>query len=229
MRRDVATQLEQLKNRLNGYVAMLVYRYANLCVEANPVSLLSVQVKVEDSLKNIEDVAKVAVHETYHFIVVPIFEEDLYAIGQAITKEHPEFKQEVKTFDEYNEKDPEGKYLFYTMPEVNKDRRDAMLEAIKALLDECKEKMGKAQQDCMKQLAVLQADASPAEIEKTTEKVKEIVKHYDDLREQNHDQKKKEIEDAFALYEQKQAAKEAEDQEQQEAAGNPTQMKFEEN
>ena len=227
MKRNVASQLDQLKSKLTGYVGLLSYRYANLCIEANPLALFSTQVKVDGQLMKIEDVAKVAVHEKYHFVIIPNYEEDFFPIGQAIMKEHPEFKQEVKSFDGYKEEDPEGKYLFYTMPEVNKDRHDTLLKAVDALRDECTEKMSLAQESCTAQLAIVQANASPAEQEQTADQVKEIMDKFNEMRDKVHDQKTKDIEDAYADYQARQAEKEAEKAKQQEESGNPMQMKME--
>lgn len=224
MKRSVATQLDQLKNKLNGYVALLVYRYANLCIEANPIALLPVKVMIENEEKNMEDVAKIAVFETYHFAVIPIYDDDLFAIGQAIMKEHPEFKQELKTLDGHSEDDPEGKFLFYTMPEVNKERHELLLQLVDALYDECKEKMEVAQQTCNVKLAILQADASTEEQEKTAEIIKDIMKQFEDMRDTNRDGKKQEVEDAYEEWQKKQAEKEANKEEKQQEQGNPLQM-----
>ena len=224
MKRAVGQQLEQLKARLGGYVAMLVYRYANLCVEANPFALLSTQVEIDGEKKKIEEVAQVAVHETYHFVVIPIYEDDIFAIGKAILMEHPEFKQEIKSFDGFAEEDPAGKFLFYTMPEVNKERHDIMIQAVDALYDECTQKMTMAQQDCVTQLAVLQADSSPAEIEQVAEVVKQIADFHNDLRDKNRDTKKEEIEKAYAEYQARQEEKKAKEDEQKQEQGNPMQM-----
>ena len=226
MKRAVGQQVDVLKNRLGGYVGLLVYRYANLCIEANPFALLSTQVEVEGEMKKIEEVANVAVHETYHFVVIPNYEDDLFAIGKAIMMEHPEFKQEIKTLDGFAEEDPAGKILFYTMPEVNKDRHDFILKAVDAFYDECTQKMSMAQEDCVKQLAILQANSSPVEIEQVAEYVKKVVDYYNDMRDANRDTKKQEVEQAYAEYEAKEKEKEAEEQEKQQAAGNPLQMKI---
>lgn len=65
---------------------------------------------------------------------------------------------------------------------------------------------------------------SPAETEKIAEYIQEIVKQYNDIRDKCHDKKKKEIEDAYAEYQEKQKEKEAEEMEKRQAAGNPLQM-----
>ena len=224
MKRAVGQQVDQLKAKLSGYAAMLAYRYANLCIEAHPAALLSAVVEVEGESKHLEEVAQVAVKETYHFIVNPIYEEDLFPIGKAIMMEHPEFKQEIKTWDGYDETDPAGKYLYYTMPEVNKDRHDVLIKAVDAFYDECKQKMKAAEQDCVTQLAGLQADSSPTEIEQVAEYVHNIMKTYSDMRDSSHDTKKQEVEKAYAEYQEKQKEKEAEEKEERQAAGNPLQM-----
>lgn len=224
MKRAVVQQIDQLKAKLNGYVALLVYRYANLCIEADPLALLPIQVLVEGEMKKLEEVAQAAVHEKYHFIINPIFEEDLYAIGLAIEESHPEFKQEIKTWDGYEEGDPAGKYIFCTMPEVNKERHDIILQAVDALYDECKAKMDLAEQYCTAKLAVLQADSSAAEKDKIAEYVKQVIDQYTNMRETNHDDKTKQVEDAYAEYEARQEEKKAQEDEQKQEQGNPMQM-----
>ena len=224
MRRDVAQQLDQLKSKLNGYVALLVYRYANLCIEANPFALLPIQVTVDGETRHLEEVANATIHEKYHFIITPIFEDDFFAVGQAIGETHPEFKQELKTFEGYEEDDPAGKYIFCTMPEVNKDRHDFMLKAVDGLYDECKTKMEAAHKVCMVRLEAMMTGASENDIDKLKDYVDQIVNSFSDMRDQNRDAKKQEVEKAYAEYQEKQKEKEAEEKEERQAAGNPLQM-----
>lgn len=224
MKRAVGQQLEQLKARLSGYVALLIYRYANLCIEANPLALLSAFVEIDGERKKLEDVAQVGVHETYHFAVCPIYEDDLFAIGKAIIQEHPEFKQEIKSFDGFDEEDPAGKFLFYTMPEVDKTRHDVMMEAVDGFYDECTEQMEKEQAECTAKLATLQVDSSPAEVEQVAEYVKKVMDTYKGLRDNNRDDKKAEIEKAYAEYQARQEEKKAQEDEKNQEKGNPLQM-----
>ena len=228
MRRAVGQQLEQLKSKLNGYVALLVYRYGNLCIEANPFSLLPIQLMVDGEMRHLESVANVSIHEKYHFIIVPQYEDDFFAIGQAIRESHPEFKQELKTFDGYDEDDPAGKYIYCTMPEVNKDRHDFMLEAVDGLHDECKGKMEAAHKVCMAKLEVMMVGASESDMDKLKDYVDEIVKSFTDMREKTHDTKTQEIEDAYADYQKQQEEKKAQEDEKQQEQGNPLQMKLSE-
>ena len=226
MRRDVNTQLDQLKAKMNGYVALLMYRYANLCIEANPIALLPISVKVEGEQKHLEEVAKVAVHEKYHFNIYPIFEDDFFAIGRAIGEAHPEFIQETKTMEGFDDDDPAGKYLYCTMPIVNKDYHDTLLKAVDALYEECKDKMEVANKACLAKMAILMDGASEKDYKQLTDYCDEIEKQFADLRDKAHDDKKQEIEGAYADFQAKQQELQAQMAEKMQEAGNPLQMKM---
>ena len=229
MRRDVTTQLDQLKSKLNGYVALLMYRYANLCIDANPIALLSITVKVEGEQRHLEDVAKVAIHEKYHFNIFPIYEDDFFAIGRAIGEAHPEFIQETKTMEGFEDDDPAGKYIYCTMPVVNKDYHDALLKAVDILYEECKDKMEVACKTCLTKMAILMDGASENDYNQLKDYCGEIENLFADLRDKMHDAKKQEVEDAYKEYQKRQEEKKAEEQEKQQEQGNPLQMKFGEN
>ena len=179
---------------------------------------------VEGEMKKLEEVAQAAVDEKYHFIINPTYEDDLFAIGQAIEQAHPEFKQELKTWDGYEEDDPAGKYIFCTMPEVNKERHDIILQAVDALYDECKVKMDAAEQYSTAKLAVLQADSSTTEKDKIAEYVKQVLDQYNNMREANHDTKTQQVEEAYAAYQEREEEKKKKEQEKLQEMGNPMQM-----
>jgi len=217
MKRNVINQLEQLKNKMSGYAALLVYRYGNLCVEADPLSLLPVEVFVEGQAMKMEEVAQVAVHEKVHFIINPIYEEDIFAIGQAIQQQHPEFKQEVRTFEGYDDDDPEGKYIFCTMPPVDSDRRKVLLTAVDALYQECKVQMEVAEATCTQKLAVLQEGSTDKEIDRAKEYRETVVKQFTEMRETTYKDKVAEIEAAYQE-QQKERSTNEQTREEEEAA-----------
>lgn len=217
MKRNVINQLEQLKNKESGYVALLIYRYGNLCVEADPLSLLPVEIEIEGETKKMEEVAQVAVHEKVHFIINPIYEEDIFAIGQAIQQQHPEFKQEVRTFEGYDDDDPEGKYIFCTMPPVDSDRRKLLLTAVDTLYQECKAQMELAEATCTQKLVVLQADSTQKEIDTAKEYRETVVKQFTDARETTYQEKVAEIEAAYKEYESGRSSREQTRQEEEAA------------
>ena len=53
--KDIQRLLSEAKSKMNGYVALMMLRYGNLCVKADAISLLSVTVKMNGQESNIED------------------------------------------------------------------------------------------------------------------------------------------------------------------------------
>ena len=60
MKRALSNQYDQLHEKLTGYVAMLNFRFLNMCIKAEPASLIPVKVNIEGSQKNLEQVAMTA-------------------------------------------------------------------------------------------------------------------------------------------------------------------------
>ena len=144
MKRAIFKEYEQYGDDLSGHCARFSYRLMNLCVKAEEVSLLPVEVLVEGDLQKIEECAKIAKKDEYTFMVVPNFEEDLTAVAQGVFLEHPEFIQKVESMT-VDGVDEEGKpvssdmpYLLLTMPAVDDDRYKVLKDSAKALYDECK-------------------------------------------------------------------------------------------
>ena len=130
-----------MESRLGGYVTLLVYRYANLCVKAQPLSLLSAQIIDEEMGEmKLEQVAGVMLLDEYHLKLVPFDPRFNFPLCKAIKLEHPEFKQDLVK-PENGEEDE--RILILTMPEVNKDRRDVLIDSVNVLFDGCKAKMDK--------------------------------------------------------------------------------------
>lgn len=221
MKRSTISKYDQLKERLSGYVALLNYRYMNLCVKVEEVSLLPIKVDVEGESKRIEDVCNIAKKDDYSLMVFPKYEEDLLAISYGIAKSHPEFKQErqnmgVETDDGQN---VDVEYILLTMPEVDKNRYDVLKQAVNILHDECKVDMERAKAETEGEIALLVSDEKESEIDKLKEAVKKLDKTWTDKREQVHDEKLKEIEEGYNRYLQSKAEAEQKLQEEQMTAG----------
>jgi hypothetical protein len=87
------------------------------------------------------------------------------------------------------------------MPVVNKDRRDALLEAVDTLYDGCKAKMDKTCADyhlkLEKKIVVLPTDDERNEAKDALEAK---IKTYQDMADLNKTEKVKEIEEAYQRY-----------------------------
>ena len=97
MKRALSNQYDQLYEKLKGYVAMLNFRYLNMCIKVEPASLIPVKVNIEGSEKNLEQVAMVTKKDDYRFWILPKYDDDMKAICEGIAKVHPEFRQKEMT------------------------------------------------------------------------------------------------------------------------------------
>ena len=211
MKRSVISLFEAMEEKLSGYVAVANYRYMNLCVKAEEVSLLSVRVNVEGEEKNIEEVAQVSKKGDYQFVAIPNYPEDLLPLAQGIAMQHPEFKQE---FDAENVEvgDGEGnpqtvkvKMLILTMPEVDDDRYDVLKKAVDAAYDECKVEMEAVVSQTKTQITPLLAGEEPADVKRVKDGIEKSEKTWAEHRDKFHNEKLKEVEEAHNKWKAKQA------------------------
>lgn len=207
---------------MSGYVALMNYKFLNLCVKAEPAALLPVTVEY-DGTYDIEQVADVTVPEVNQMQVYPKDPALLFAIGKAIALSHPEFKQDIVTEKNDGQEpaatgdDDEDKSILLTMPEVNKDRYDVLTNGIAALYDETKAKLEFNFAGYTKRIAAKLASALPDEMDEAKKAMEEVRKQHTDLAKQYYDAKKEEIEAAYNLYLEKQTSAEKNAMEQEAA------------
>jgi len=199
--------IHEMEGRLNGYVSLLIYRYANLCVKAQPLALLSAEIIDEERGKlPIEKVAGVLMPDEFHLKIVPFDPSYIFPLCKAIKLEHPEFKQDLVVPDDST--DEKERHLILTMPVVNKDRRDALLEAVDTLYDGCKAKMDKTCAEYRlkleKKIVVLPTDDERNE---SKDALEAKIKTYQDMADLNKTEKVKEIEEAYQRYLDEQTSK----------------------
>ena len=200
MKIAIETLIHEMESRLGGYATLLVYRYANLCVKAQPMALLSAKIiDDEQGEMNIEHVAGVVMPDEYHLKLVPYDPRFNFPLCKAIAKEHPEFKQELVMPEDAD--DEKERYLILTMPEVNKDRRDALIDSVNVLFDGCKAKMDKTCAEYRlkleKKIVVLPTDDERNEAKDAFES---SIKNHQEIVDRVKTDKVKEIEDAYQRY-----------------------------
>ena len=134
----IALEINEFQKKLNGYNMLFNYRMTNLCVKAEPTALMPVTVLVAGTEYNLEEVADILKPDDFSFDVYPKNQNNLQPIVDGIFDVHPEFKMEMKTDkDENDEKAEEIRHMLYTMPPVNKKRRDLLNETTKTFHKEC--------------------------------------------------------------------------------------------
>lgn len=191
----ISAAIKELQEKLNAYLALLNYRYSNLCVKAELGALMPVTVAAEKEY-NIEDVAKVATPDEYHFEIYPNHRDYQKHIIEAVFDVHPEFKMEV-------EKDPGDSgttHIVYTMPEVDKNRRDLLNSTAKVFYEECNVDIEKECGKYISSMSGLDGHLSPEEFREISMVLKHTREDYREKSKDLHEKKLAEIEEAYQQY-----------------------------
>ena len=191
------SQVKQTEEQMLAYTTLLTFRYMNLCVKAEPASLMPVNVPIGGEMANIEEVAQVCNPDDYHLAIIPKNDDVVNSIVRGVMNAHPEFKLERKTIKQ--EDGEELSYLLYEMPEVDSNRRDFLKQTAKSLYEEAKARVD-----------TLYADTSAGLIQLTepsAEEAKELTKALDKLHDDDLDKlqqlllkKDGEIDDGYHRY-----------------------------
>lgn len=221
MRKSVVAVLNEAKDKWGGYAGWLNYQLMNVCVKAEPASLLSFEVMFEGDAMPLEDMATVEQPNDIQFDITPNEAEYVPNICEAIALVHPEFKLDVKIPDppEKSEEDevqmPEGftlpdddefdddsdiPHIYCTMPEVNKDRRDAMMEAVDQICDAASTRMDISHEELKARLAVNLLGETDKNIDMANKRFKKTYNISNDYMKNLREQKEQEIEDAYQVY-----------------------------
>ena len=188
--------ISQVENKMAGYIALLSFRYQNLCVKADAASLMPVNVMMGGEPKNIEDVAKVGVTDDYHLAVFPNQEGLQPFVTDGIFRSHPEFKLEVKT---YKLNDEDRHFLYYEMPEVDSNRHDILEQGVNSLHDECKAKLDEIHVENVASLTGM-LKGSAKDLETVCKELDRVHDDYVEKAKGVRDKKLEEIEEAFQRY-----------------------------
>lgn len=202
MKSSILTIISDAQSRLSGHVMLLSYNYYNICVKAEAIALLSVTVTSGDTTFDIEEVANVSNPDPYMFDIYPKNEELIIHIAKAIMKAHPEFKmEELKT--EEIEEIPDYKsqrYLRFTMPEVDSDRRDTYIDMTNMLFDQTNIKIEAIDTATMVKINREAVRLSPQEIDEANSQYKELYQQLKESAEKFRDDKLAEIDEAYQRY-----------------------------
>jgi hypothetical protein len=206
MKRAILREYDQYGEDLSGHCARFSYRLMNLCVKAEEVSLLPIEILIEDELVKLEECCVIAKKDEYSFMVVPNFEEDLPKVCQGVLFEHPEFKQDIEAMT-VDSVDEEGKptqrkvpYLLLTMPKVNNERYKVLKDGVKALYNECKAVMELTNTKADMKFAPLLVGESEEDLEKLKKLRDKLNADWTEHREQIYHEKLQEIEDAHNMW-----------------------------
>jgi ribosome recycling factor len=202
MKRSVLHDYNQWEEKLTGYVAMLNFRFMNLCIKAEEASLLPINVTIEGMSNRLEQVSLIAKKDEYSFMVVPNIDGDLKDVAQGIAMSHPEFKQDVESLRiealdaEGNPTEHDVPYILLTMPEVNDDRYDFLKQAVDTFYQECKVLMDKATMQARGQIAMNIIGEPEEDVDGMNKAIDKLKEDKEKQRDELRDKKLHEIEEA---------------------------------
>ena len=213
MNNYVITEIDTAQKKMGAYIALLNYRYMNLCVKAELGALMPVTVYLGNEAYNIEDVANINNPDEFKFGVYPKNDNNLQDIIEGIYESHPEFKMEIKSSD--GSDDADKRFILYTMPEVDKNRHDFLQDGVKALHAECCTRIDAIYAQIKASLLENMAKANLPKAD-----VDEAMKALDETRQNCLDsvneqllKKQEEIDEALTRYEEEQQRKAEENRE----------------
>ena len=202
MKREIIKEFDMLGDTLSTLNAQFSYRLMNLCVKAEPVSLLSIEAMIEGGPQKLEDCAQIGKEDDYSFQIFPNYDDDISALAKAIFMEHPEFKQEMRTMQvdiSEDESKPDMQDVYYiqvTMPEVDDNRYDVLKNGVKAFYEENKAQMEAVSAKYDAKFATLLDGESPEDVKKVKEARDKQTKTWYEQRDKIYNDKLQEIEDA---------------------------------
>lgn len=194
----VIAEIESAQKKMGSYIALLNYRYINLCVKANIGSLLPVTVLADYKECNLEDVASVNQPDEFKLGVYPKDPSYRKPIIEGIYEAHPEFKMEIKNSGD--SEDERQEYLLYTMPDVDKNRRDFLMDAVKGLSKECDACIEKVYAKYQARFAEMFVNSPAEEAEEANMSLKNTRNKCLDMAEDLLIKKENEIEDGYTRY-----------------------------
>ena len=201
MRKSIGALINEMKSKMSGYAVMLQYRYMNLCVKAEAAALLSFTVTDnEGDENNLEDVASACLANDYQFEIYPHDPKMVFAICKGIKEAHPEFKMDTRT-EESDEGPEENQVVIVcTMPEVNKDRHDVLIDGVDTLYDQCKAMLDANHATYKARLTAKLVGSSEGDVQEAEDELEKVYKMHDNTCLQYKEAKVKEIEEAYQRY-----------------------------
>lgn len=201
MKRNIEALINEMKNKMSGYAVLLQYRYMNICVKAEPAALLSVTVVDDEGEENnLENVAMASLANDYQFEIYPHDRKNVFAICKGIKEVHPEFKIDTTAEDGDEESEDNQVVIVCTMPEVNKDRHDALIDGVGVLYDQCKALLDTNHTVYKTRLTPKLVGLSEEDAQKAEDELEKVYKMHDDTCLQYKEAKIKEIEEAYQRY-----------------------------
>ena len=200
MNNYIAFEISEFQKKLNGYNMLFNYRMSNLCVKVEPTALMPVTVILANAEYNLEEVADIIKVDDFSIDVYPKNQNNLQQVIDGIFDVHPEFKMELKTDKAETEGGEDKHHAFYTMPEVNKERRDLLNDLTKTFHKECQINLDATYAELQVRLMEPYTKMSPAEIDEARQGFENIFNKAKEMCDKLLQLKLNEIEEGYQRY-----------------------------
>lgn len=200
MNNYIAFEISEFQKKLNGYNMLFNYRMSNLCVKVEPTALMPVTVILANAEYNLEEVADIIKVDDFSIDVYPKNQNNLRQVIDGIFDVHPEFKMELKTDKAETEGGEDKHHAFYTMPEVNKERRDLLNDLTKTFHKECQLNLDATYAELQVRLMEPYTKMSPAEIDEARQGFENIFNKAKEMCDKLLQLKLNEIEEGYQRY-----------------------------
>ena len=200
MNNYIAFEINDFQKKLNGYNMLFNYRMSNLCVKVEPTALMPVTVILANAEYNLEEVADIIKVDDFSIDVYPKNQNNLQQVIDGIFDVHPEFKMELKTDKAETEGGEDKHHAFYTMPEVNKERRDLLNDLTKTFHKECQLNLDATYAELQVRLMEPYTKMSPAEIDEARQGFENIFNKAKEMCDKLLQLKLNEIEEGYQRY-----------------------------
>ena len=130
MDRNLSILVRDMESRITGKLNSMKFHFFNICVDADPVALLSISVSDGGIDRHLEDMVDVAKKDDMTFVFMPQEGTDLDVIVPAIGETHPEFMLEMSECRKSTDSDETVPLLIVTVPYVDKHRKESLEKAV---------------------------------------------------------------------------------------------------
>ena len=198
---------QQFESRITQSLNIMQLHFFDLCVDADPVALMSVKVYDGGFDRNIEEVANVAKMDDRTFAFWALEEgNSLDGVEEGVRKAHPEFIIETKGCRKSEESDEVIPILLVTVPYVNKERRDVLVKAVGTYRDAFNTYVDAEANLTKVKMAPHLLEATDKDKEAVEQLFKDKAKEYKDMAEKAANDKIKKIEEAYQKWLEEKAA-----------------------
>ena len=219
--KSIPKLFDEAKMKMNGYAMFFAYNLMNICVKAEPMSLLAVTVKKDGQELNIEEASTIRLANDRQFAITPNAPEYILPVIEAVKLEHPEFGMEEKV--EKNQLTGEDEtVLYFTMPEVNDDYYNTSMDYIQMRYDANTTKIELVYTTYTTKITAKMMGADAESIDMAKDKLKELYDTHMDMVNKIRAQKEQELETAYQEYLRQASHQAQQEQDKKDAHGSET-------